>query len=227
MSSEIPRDPDALAMVQKRAYHHTSKKTDVSQHLPFVAETLRRASSYVEVGVRSAECTHGAIWGLATANDRTKRRSYTGIDITLKPLKWSRAWTEEAAKCGVDVTFIEADSLKVTPPVTDVMFIDGLHVYRQVLEELNRFADNVAWRILLHDTVTFGDVSEFTKAGVGKLTRMQEEFKKSHGWSKTDLSVGIAHAVDTFLRTHDEWERLDAWTHCNGLTVLQRKGVTR
>jgi GT2 family glycosyltransferase/Flp pilus assembly protein TadD len=83
--------------------------------------------------------------------------------------------------------FHQADVLKVEIEETDLLFIDTLHNYDQLSEELRLHADHVRRYIVLHDTTTFGErgeteghrglwpaVEEFLAKGAFRLKRRDE-----------------------------------------------------
>jgi hypothetical protein len=83
--------------------------------------------------------------------------------------------------------FHQADVLKVEIEETDLLFIDTLHNYDQLSEELRLHADHVRKFIVLHDTTTFGErgeteghrglwpaVEEFLAKGAFRLKRRDE-----------------------------------------------------
>jgi len=54
-------------------------------------------------------------------------------------------------------TFIRANSLEVTIPDCELLFIDTLHTFAQLLAELRRHSGKVGKWIVIHDTKTFGE----------------------------------------------------------------------
>lgn len=103
------------------------------------------------------------------------------------------------ASQGTFFQFWEKDCLKVEIADTDLLFIDTLHDYDQLTEELRLHAPHVRKYIVLHDTTTFGEQGE--TAGRAGL------------WPAVEQFVGQG----TF-RVKARWE------HNNGLTVLERVG---
>jgi hypothetical protein len=97
-----------------------------------------------------------------------------------------------------ELRFHEADSREVEIEPTDLMFVDTLHVYEQLQEELAQHAGRVRRFIALHDTTTFGEHGEL--AG----------------------SRGLWPAVVEFLAAQPEWRIAARYHNNNGLTILER-----
>jgi hypothetical protein len=94
--------------------------------------------------------------------------------------------------------FQQADVLAVDIEETDLLFIDTLHVYEQLQEELRLHAGKVRRYIVLHDTMTFGERGEVQ----GRL--------------------GLRPAVEEFLAQGTFYVK-DRYENNNGLTVLERR----
>lgn len=92
---------------------------------------------------------------------------------------------------------IQADSLTIDIEPADLLLIDSLHTFAQLAAELERHAGNVRRWIVLHDTVTFGDVGE-------------------------DGTRGLTPALNQFLAGHSEWRIVAEYRNSHGLTVLRR-----
>ncbi len=95
---------------------------------------------------------------------------------------------------------IQADTLTIEIGPTDLLLIDSKHTAEQLAEELERHAGKVRRWIVLHDTVTFGDVGE-------------------------DGSRGLRPALNQFLAANPEWRIVAEYRNSHGLTVL-RRGAT-
>jgi hypothetical protein len=77
------------------------------------------------------------------------------------------------------------------------LFVDSLHVYEQVKEELRLHADKARKYIGFHDTTSY----EFNGEFGGK---------------------GIWPAIQEFIDSHSEWKMIERRYNNNGLTILQR-----
>ena len=93
------------------------------------------------------------------------------------------------------VTFIQGDSLKI--PIDgqfDIIFIDGLHTYKQVKAEIEKFVKMLSssGMMIFHDT-----------------------YNPAH--------PGVKKAVDEFINHKwDKWDMIE-YFNCNGLTILRKK----
>lgn len=96
--------------------------------------------------------------------------------------------------------FIRADSLQVEIPECELLFIDSLHTYKHLREELRRHAPRCMKWIALHDTQTFGSIG------------------------KDGSKPGLMKAILEFLEQEGrEWTLLLHLTNNNGMTILQRR----
>jgi len=98
---------------------------------------------------------------------------------------------------GVYWFYHDGDWLKQEIPKTDLLMIDTNHFYSQLRQELDTHGPKARRFIVLHDTTTFGDIGADNKA------------------------PGLWAAVEEFIAIHP-WRILKRYTHCNGLTILER-----
>jgi hypothetical protein len=98
------------------------------------------------------------------------------------------------------ITFWVIDSRLVELPQTDLLFIDTHHTYFQLWEELHRHGNKARRNIVLHDTTVYGEEGEDRRR------------------------PGMWLAVHEFLEANPHWEVLLRYAHCNGLTILNRRG---
>lgn len=105
-----------------------------------------------------------------------------------------------AKESGIKFEFICADIRKMSIELTDLLFIDTLHTYEQLMAELKYHAPKVGKFILLHDTETYGTVGSAPGC------------------------AGLLPAINEFLETPEgtKWKRLEVFTNQHGLTVLGR-----
>ena len=108
--------------------------------------------------------------------------------------------TNAAKEAGVDFQFIHASDLEIFIDPTDMLFIDTLHTYDQLRQELFRHASKVKKYILMHDTETYGVVG--SAPGQRGLLPALEEFLASEEGSK--------------------WETIEVFRNMHGLTVIGR-----
>jgi glycosyltransferase involved in cell wall biosynthesis len=104
-----------------------------------------------------------------------------------------------AAKiAGLDYIYEQYRSgIQIEP--TDLLFIDTIKTEEVITRELNEYAGNVRKYMIFHDTETYGIVGELPG------------------------SRGIWAAITRFIRQHSEWRLFQHYSHCHGLTVLERR----
>jgi GT2 family glycosyltransferase len=81
---------------------------------------------------------------------------------------------------------------------TDLLLIDAIHTEDVISCELSRYACRVKKYLIFHDTETFGLVGELPG------------------------SRGIWPAISNYMREHPEWQLLQHYSNCNGLTIFER-----
>ena len=107
----------------------------------------------------------------------------------------------EAAKLnGTEFVFNIESTLKATIEETDLLFIDTLHNYEQLIYELVHHGNKARKYIVMHDTVTFAHIGETS-------------------------SNGLVRAITEFLEANPHWKEKEVFTNCNGLTILERVKV--
>lgn len=155
-----------------------------------------------------------AIYGYAA---KSKRIVEFGVDdctstwilLTGKP-DWLKSYdiirkpdvdeVEAVAKVEVlNFEFIHKSSLEVEIPECDLLFIDSFHSYEQLTKELALHTSKVSKWIILHDTTIFGNIDQ------------------------TNTGKGLWPAVEEFIAANKEWTIKQRYTHCYGLTVLERQ----
>lgn len=165
--------------------------SDINQHLPTLKHFADQCHSVTEFGVR---------WGASTrAFLRSKASKVSMYDLFIDD-----GVQELVSFCqsnGKDVCYSLGNTLELTIEPTDLLFIDTLHTYDQLLAELNAHSAKVSKYIVLHDTHTFGCVDEGHWGGPGLLTALVK-------WLSVNPSWRVIH------HTHIN----------NGLTVVERVG---
>jgi hypothetical protein len=178
--------------------------SDINQHLPTLLKYANECKHITEMGVRWVSST----WPLLLSKPN-KMFSY---DIVKNPnidqvIKLSKEY-------GLDYTFIESDVLEVNIENTELLFIDTLHTYNQLISELRLHSVKASKYIILHDTETFGLRDEIIYGHASNLIKDVKVEK-----------VGLWNAVLDFLQEGDgkNWEVFEKFTNNNGLTILKRK----
>lgn len=124
--------------------------SDISEHLPKIAELAAECSHVTEFGVRSGLSTTAILHGLAKRG--------TG---TLKSYDIEQHRAEiPALPAGVAWQFELADTAKLGDiEPTDMLMMDSLHTAEHVTEEL-KHAGSVGRYLVFHDTTTFAGAGQ-------------------------------------------------------------------
>jgi|15BtaG_2_1085339.scaffolds.fasta_scaffold06508_2 hypothetical protein len=189
--------------LEKKVNEMAYSKSDMNEHISTLVEYGQKCDHITEMGVRGIVST----WAfLGSAPD--KLISY---DI-YHPERWGGdldSVYETAEQYGLNFEFIEKDVLTVEIEPTDLLFIDTWHHYDQLKVELKLHSDKAKKYIILHDTTKYAEVGE--------------DIGHDNTWGDTYSGKGIWFAIEEFLDDNSEWILHKRFTHCNGLTILERK----
>lgn len=163
-----------------------TKMTDINEHLPVLAELASQCTHVTELGVGWAQSTRAFL-----------RHNVTLHSYEYLPQPGIVDFFIQARNAGRNVALHIADTRKVEIEPTDFLFVDSLHIYEQVQEELRLHANKARKFIGFHDTTSY----EFNGEFGGK---------------------GIWPAIQEFIDTHPEWQLVERRTNNNGLTILKR-----
>jgi hypothetical protein len=177
--------------------------SDINEHLPTLFRYASECDHLTEMGVRWVSST----WPLLFSNPK-KMISY---DIVKHPE------IDEVIRLAneykIDYKFINTDVLKISIEETDLLFIDTLHTYNQLLLELNLHSNKCRKYIILHDTTSFSEKDEII------YSHASDEIK-----NKKVEKQGLWNAVLDFLNTENgkNWKIHKRFTNNNGLTILKK-----
>jgi GT2 family glycosyltransferase len=178
-----------LETIYNIAYHH---ECDINKLFHIFRRYANRCSHITEFGVRGVMST----WAYLSAIP-DKMVSY---DIYTAHGNIDEA-KEVAKESNIDFTFIEQDVLTTDIEPTDLLFIDTLHTYKQLSQELKLHGNKARKYLLLHDTTTWGTKDEV----------------------ETDIETkGLKAAINEFLRDNPRWKKEFETEESNGLTILKR-----
>lgn len=164
--------------------------SDIQEHLPVLRDYATRCNSVTEMGVRGIV----SLWSWLDAKVPIIR----AYDLyTHNPDRLSSV-QQYALENAIDFKFYETDVLEVDIDDTDCLFIDTLHTYKQLKQELARHGNRARKYLIFHDTTLFGRQSE-------------------------DNTVpGLNAAIAEFLLDNDHWDIDRVYSNNNGLTILKR-----
>src|SRR4030066_2480125 len=166
-----------------------NQPSDISEHLPTLRDLAKECSHITEMGVRSCVSPLAFIEGM----DGGK---LIGIDIKhpsfYVPQGGDVSFEKAGQACkekGIDFEFIEADTLDIEIEETDLLFIDTLHIGKQLKQELKLHAGKARKYIVLHDTFSCSDellpvIEEFLKQGRWKI---KADYKNNNGMMILEL----------------------------------------
>jgi len=191
MKSERLNQSDTIAL--RASYQYAVRKSsDINEHLPMLSFLAEQCDHVTEFGVRTGESTLAFLHGLRCKHDARLRSYDINDDYNVNQFH-SMTLT--------DWVFVLASTLtipKIEP--TDLLFIDTLHSYTQVSQELALHGDQAKRWIAFHDTWTFGATGDNGGEGINK-------------------------AIQEFMNARPEWRVVYHTHRNNGLTVIERESV--
>lgn len=120
--------------------------SDINENLSVLKKYAEQSESIVELGVRAIVST----WALLAG----KPKLLISVDIEHPEFYGGSIWEvmDAADEQETTFTFIKESSLVITLPEHDFLFIDTLHNYEQLSQELDRHQGQVKKFIAMHDT---------------------------------------------------------------------------
>lgn len=174
---------------EKRFSQLCENVSDISEHLPILREYASQCDHITEMGVRSIVST----WAFILGNPK-KMISY---DIN-NPSEYGSNINHVYNNCGnTDFKFIEANTLDIEIEETDLLFLDTLHIYKQLKKELELHSPKTRKYIIMHDTESFGYVGR-------------------------DGGYGLRKAIIEFLDDNTNWILHEDFKNNNGLMILKK-----
>ena len=162
--------------------------SDINENVHVLYNLAKECETVIEMGVRTGVSTR------AFLNTDVKLISF---DIVLN--SQVQKLFDMAKKHCKDVQYIKENVLDIEIEEVDMIFIDTLHTYNQLKEELKLHGNKAKKYLAFHDTYTFGLRDEI---GSGKK--------------------GLMTAIIEFMRDNPHWKFKIHKTNNNGMTVLER-----
>jgi len=177
--------------------------SDINEHIHTLYNYGQECKHITEMGVRWVSSTWAFLY--------SKPNKLISYDIVRH--ENINEVEELSKKNELDFKFIEADVLKVEIEPTELLFIDTLHTYNQLIRELMLHGEKVSKYIILHDTTTFGfkdEINHETKSDIVKDLPTDKE--------------GLVKAVMDFLISPQgfDWVIHESYNNNNGLTILKK-----
>jgi len=131
-------------MIEEKYQELLEKRSDVNKHFPTIRKYVAEGDTVLELGVRHMVST----WALLA----NKPSQLISVDVVAPPEDALREVKEATQKEGINFQFQQQDSTVVDLfPGVDVLFVDTLHLYSQVVKELWRHAHKTRKYIIFHD----------------------------------------------------------------------------
>lgn len=167
--------------------------SDINEHLMVMNKYATGCAHITEMGVRDIVST----WSWLEAFPK----KLVCYDVALPPADRMAEVVQFAEQNNIEFAFFNADVLKVEIEPTELLFIDTIHTYTQLIQELRLHSDKVSKYIILHDTEGFGEV------GID---------------AQGNKTLGLTYALTEFLNDNSNWVIEAQYKNCFGLTVLKR-----
>ncbi len=131
-------------MIEAKYKELCETESDINKHLPIIRKYVSRSDIVVELGVRDCVSTWALLAGRPT--------NMVSVDVNVPPKENLKAVHNAAKEVGTFYKFIQCDSLNIKLFDIDVLFIDTVHLYGQLVKELWAHSPNVRKYLILHDT---------------------------------------------------------------------------
>lgn len=178
--AKAPCLPCGEMSLEKRYELAASQPSDLNEHVPTLKELATGCEVVIDMGTRPGVSTIA----LLAAQPKQLVSYAPGLNGLVKI----------AGK--TSLVSVRDDTRTASPLPCDLLFLDTEHSADHVYAELDRHAPDCRGRIVLHDTVVFGE--------------------------KYNGGPGVLPAVRRYLREHQEWTVMRHDRNNNGLMVLTR-----
>ena len=185
IASYMEENKDSLSL-KSLFYYVCEMAPDIREHCPTLCNLAAKCDHVTEFGTR---------WGASTI------AFLYGQPEKLVCYDWHKKETVDTlAELSGDTEFEfhKCSTLEIEIEETDLLFIDTLHTYSQLKQELALHSPKSKKYIVMHDTVSFGIKGQRGEDGLGR-------------------------AIDEFLEENKEWKVFKHYSNNNGLTILERK----
>jgi hypothetical protein len=181
-----------MKKIQELYDKNVNTPSDINEHLPTLFKYAKECDSIAEFGVRWV-CSS---YAFALAN--TKKLICVDIITNEHVNNFLSLCKEE----NVNVKFYQENTLTFDLEPVDLLFIDTLHSFNQLSQELKIHHKKVNKYIILHDTISFGYTNEDDR--------------------NTGENCGLIPAIKNFLNENKNWVEEITYKNNNGLTILKK-----
>lgn len=134
-----------MGLIDDKFNYYCDLPSDINEHMLTLQKYAKRCSTIVEFGTRGIVST----WAFLSA----RPEKIICVDI-ISPSYFDGNLEEVYSEClkeGIGFKFILGSSLEVTLDAVDLLFIDTIHTYEQLSQELKKHSDKVKKYIIMHD----------------------------------------------------------------------------
>jgi len=174
--------------------------SDINEHLETLYNYAKECDAIAEFGVFEVTSSY------ALAAARPKKL----ICVDIKSNNFIENFINECQIEGINLEFYESSTLNFLLEEVDLLFIDTLHAYSQLIQELRLHHTKVKKYIILHDTVSFANNDEINYTGLLNDRNINEQGKR-----------GLLPAVEDFIKENPHWIIVQSFPYNNGLMVLK------
>jgi hypothetical protein len=172
--------------------------SDINEHLETLYRFAKESDIIVELGTRGLISAYSFL--------AAKPKYLYSVDISHPQEYGCKNFDEiikSASEQGIEYKFLQEDSktVKIDQDYIDLLFIDTLHTFDQVSNELKNLSHKVKKYIIFHDTVLYG--------------------VDGYGINGLEYGNGILKAINQFLENNKNWKCIESYTNNNGLMVLK------
>ena len=187
--------------IYQKIRHLIEQPSDIREHLLTLMFYAMDCDHITEMGVRDVVST----WAFLAA-EPTKLVS---IDINytanIEPA------IEIAKNNGTELQFLTQDTIQpgfeIEP--TDLLFIDTLHTYGQLKNELAMHGNKAKKYLAFHDTTTYAYENDRHNSNPNEVR---------NNWTP----IGLRPAITEFVEKNPHWVMCNWYENNNGLTILKR-----
>lgn len=176
--------------------------SDINEHIQTLVNYSKECDHVTEFGVR---------WVVSTWPLILHPKRIVSYDIRYDP--HIEELINIAKEYNINFEYKLEDTLKADIEQTDLLFIDSLHRYNQLIKELKKHNNKVNKYIIMHDTTEYGNKDELLYNHASLIIKDEQIIKE-----------GLKNAINDFLETEDgkKWIIYKEYTNNNGLTILKR-----
>jgi len=188
-----------MTKIENNFFSKKIEESDIYMHLDTLYEYAKKCKSVAEFGVRHVVSSYAFAYA--------KPEKLLCLDINLSPQV--ETFKQECLQENINLEFVQASSLDYEfTEEYDMLFIDTLHTYDQLSQELAKHHSKIKKYIIFHDTVYWGHKNENPVDNSDTGERGEK--------------VGLVPAIREFLTKNKEWKEVCTYTYNNGLTIIER-----